>query len=151
MLYNKIKEYFKQFYIFSLCLIFSCSSQANLPPSDLIEGNIQNRDVTVLVEITNAEITDSIGGYVEVKITGTVLKNYIGDYLKKGDIFQYFEIWEKLIAEKYMKDMIGTKKIASLSKENDIYLIPDVAYSFSYSDELDKRFSDIIKKIKNKI
>ena len=148
MLYDKIKEYFKYFYVFGLCLVFSCSSQVNLPPNDLIEGNIRNTDVTVLVEVTNAEITDSFGGYVEVKITGTVLKNYIGDDLEEGDILHYFEIWEKLIAEEDMKDMISTKQIASLSKKNDKYLIPDVAYSFEYSDKLDKKFSYIIKKIR---
>ncbi|GAA0182477.1 hypothetical protein SH2C18_48480 [Clostridium sediminicola] len=121
----------------------------SLPPKELIENNIEGTDVTVALEIIDAnqlqqDAKDSI--YVTYKIKAKVINSYKGNY-KINDEIEFYKTIEYNEDYEKTNPFINKKLIASFAYSADNQLqIPDVAYDFPYSDELNTMFESATKK-----
>ncbi|QZY56923.1 M56 family metallopeptidase [Crassaminicella profunda] len=121
----------------------------SLPPKELIENNIEGTDVTVALEVIAAnqlekDAKDDL--YVTYKIKAKLINVYKGEYEVDDEIEFYKTIEDDKDYEK-TNPFINKKLIVSFVYSEDKQLqIPDVAYDFIYSEELNTLFESVAKK-----
>lgn len=120
----------------------------SLPPKELIENNIKGTNVTVALEVIDAselekDAKDDL--YVTYKIKAKVINSYKGEY-KIDDEIEFYKTIEDNKGYEKMNPFINKKLIVSFVYSEDKQLqIPDVAYDFIYSDELNTLFESAAK------
>ena len=124
------------------------SFKESLPPTEMIKNNIQNTDLSALVNlnscenISNDNDAESIS-YKWLKCSATIMSVYKGDY-KSGDKINLY------YADHSWKTIDYTDKQLLISAnstvaETNTFIEPDVAHIFDYSNELEKIFTDASK------
>jgi len=94
------------------------------PPRELIAGNVRNTPYTAVVEITGAEKTEEIRGYVRFRVQASVIETIKGKTL---DHIEYFETHEAPSKEPWRSGRV----LVSLQQASDGSLsVPDNGYVF---------------------
>ena len=111
----------------------------NLPPKELVKSNIDGTDVTVALQIKDVseEIADEI--YVSYGIKAKVINSYKGAYETNDEIE-----FNMVIEKDFKAPQEGAKYIMSFEYRDGKLLIPDVAYGFIYSQELNDIYESVI-------
>ncbi len=114
-----------------------------IPPSDLVEGNIKGTDVTVAVEVVDTVkekiiSSDRGPGYIIYRVRARVFRSYWGDF-ESGDEIVYRYLVEAGIHPLQLE----TRHIVSLKKKERDFIVPDMGYSFPYSDRLDALYQEV--------
>jgi hypothetical protein len=150
---------FKKLYVFAIALIIlvgcnanvdmevkndnkinSVESESSLPPQELVDNNIENTDVSIAFEVTESSNSNIDGIYITYILKGTVFKSYKGD-IQIGEEVIFYKTIEYLDEFENINPFEGKKMIASFNySENGQLLIPDVAYDFNYSNELNEMY-----------
>ncbi len=110
------------------------SEGVGFPPLELIESNLQQTDVTVVLEIENMQRIETIGSYSSWGITAKVQKSLKGN-LRAGDIVQY----ARTIEGDSLTLPIGSLHLVSFVRKGERLVIPDSGYHFPYTLHLQKQ------------
>ncbi|MCT4584649.1 MAG: M56 family metallopeptidase [Peptostreptococcaceae bacterium] len=129
-------------------------SKMNLPPKELIKNNFDGTDISVALETvsSNLELRENqslenlkLGEYIVYEIEGKIINSYKGKY-KIGDSIKFAKVIEYGGEESLQNPFLDKKFIGSfVYGESDYVVIPEVAYVFAYSKDLNELFIDISK------
>ncbi len=140
-------------FIFISCLfpvsLFAADAAPDeyIPSADLIEGNIRETDVTAAVEVVDVVKERGIPsnedlGYIIYQVTAKVFHSYRGTF-ENGD-----EVVYRYLAEAGIEPLMPkTRHIVSLKKKDEGFIVPDVGYSFPYSDKLQTLYRKAAEKV----
>lgn len=114
-------------------------SNMDLPPKELVKSNIEDTDITMALQIMDVSEKKAEGVYVPYGIKAKVINSYKGTY-ETND-----EIEFNMVKEKGFKaPQKDAKYIISFAYKDGKLVIPDVAYGFIYSQELNDIYEDVI-------
>jgi hypothetical protein len=110
------------------------------PPIELIVGNVESTDVTVVLEVTAVTKVREEGLYSTWKIGAIVMRSFKGR-LTVGEKIEYLRTMETDFAA----PQIGSRHIVSFVWEGARLVIPDVGYHFEYSPSLERRLDAALR------
>ena len=110
------------------------------PPIELIVGNVESTDVTIVLEVTEVAKVRQEGLYSTWKIGATVIRSFKGR-LTVGEKIEYLRTMET----EFAPPQVGSRHIVSFVWEGNRLVIPDVGYHFEYSPSLERQLAAALR------